>query len=1014
MAKNLSDMKSNEKRGRNAQGQMEQRKMPNPNSEGRPQHDASRLNPSPGSCGAERKRKGNSDLNICTYNTRTLRTQDDLERLLEEIEDFNWDIIGLCETKRHGEGLTQTNDGIWIYDSGKMEEDPNNKGLGFIIHPRIKDHVKGFTKHSNRIISMNINLIKEGTMTIVQVYAPTQDYSEEDIESFYEDLSKVLQDNRLSEYTIVMGDFNAKIGIKKQDETFSCIGPFGTGTRNDRGNTLIEFAIQEKLIIANTLFNKPHHRYWTWRSPNAITTNQIDFCLVSQRGIVHNCEVITKVDIGSDHRMVRTKISISKKLARLKTIRRTKPMMVNNQALWENKDKFQLNLKNRFEVLKGKDIDIDERCEEINNIIKEESTKLAKRDKDTRKQVPTKDDLEIQTLDQRRKSLRNKSNLPLHEKIELCETSKLVKKKRRQRQRKRRTEKIESIIKSGRGPKLIDKDSNKPKICSMKKPNGEKTTDRTEILEICADFYKELYASKIEVETGEDTNIPSPDAIEIPPILHSEVQTAINQMKRNKAPGTDQVTTDIMVVGGEVIIQEMVTLFNDILNKTRIPKDWKEAKIIILFKKGDKSEVKNYRPISLLSHQYKIFIRVIHNRIERILDENQPRDQAGFRKGYSTTDHMQAINQIIEKTNEYNLPLYIGFVDFEKAFDSIEHPAMFRALRNIGINETYINLLEDIYSDATAKIHLDNEISTEIKISRGVRQGDPLSPKLFNATLEEVFKKAEMEEEGININGEMLSNLRFADDVAIFASSIESLERQFNRLHKESNRLGLKMHKGKTKYMTNIDSQSLVRIDNDIIEKVHEYKYLGQTLKMQDTTKEEVSIRIKSGWGLFGRYKEILCDKQLPISLKKRMFDLCVLPTITYGCQTWSTTKQINKKLATTQRAMERRMLGIKLQDRIPNQAIRDITKVKDIIQYVSTMKWKWAGHVSRMTDNRWTIRTTEWQPRVGKRSRGRPKKRWRDDITKLVGGTWTRIAKERHTWKDLTEGYILQWMDNA
>ena len=94
---------------------MEQRKTPNPNSEERPRNDASRLNLLR-SCGADRKRKGNSDLNICTYNTRTLRTQDDLERLPEEIkiDNFKWDVIGLSETKRHGEGLTQTKDGIWI------------------------------------------------------------------------------------------------------------------------------------------------------------------------------------------------------------------------------------------------------------------------------------------------------------------------------------------------------------------------------------------------------------------------------------------------------------------------------------------------------------------------------------------------------------------------------------------------------------------------------------------------------------------------------------------------------------------------------------------------------------------------------------------------------------------------------------------------------------------------------------------------------------------------------------
>ena len=98
---------------------------------------------------------------------------------------------------------------------------------------------------------------------------------------------------------------------------------------------------------------------------------------------------------------------------------------------------------------------------------------------------------------------------------------------------------------------------------------------------------------------GEDTNRPSSDESDIPPIIHSEVQTAINQMKRNKAPGIDQITTDIIILGGEEVIQEMVTLFNDILKEKRIPKEWKEAKVILLFKKGDKNEVKNYRPISL-------------------------------------------------------------------------------------------------------------------------------------------------------------------------------------------------------------------------------------------------------------------------------------------------------------------------------------------------------------------------------------------------------------------------------
>ena len=143
--------------------------------------------------------------------------------------------------------------------------------------------------------------------------------------------------------------------------------------------------------------------------------------------------------------------------------------MINNQRLLENKEEFQLNIRNRFEILRGKETEIDERCIEINNIIKEEATKLAKIDKETGKQDPTQEDIEIHTLNKIRKTLRNKDKLSQYERIELCETSKLVKKKRRQRQRRRRSEKIESIIQKGRGPKQIDKNNNKSKICSMKK-----------------------------------------------------------------------------------------------------------------------------------------------------------------------------------------------------------------------------------------------------------------------------------------------------------------------------------------------------------------------------------------------------------------------------------------------------------------------------------------------------------------------------------------------------------------
>ncbi|GFO10234.1 endonuclease-reverse transcriptase [Plakobranchus ocellatus] len=108
---------------------------------------------------------------------------------------------------------------------------------------------------------------------------------------------------------------------------------------------------------------------------------------------------------------------------------------------------------------------------------------------------------------------------------------------------------------------------------------------------------------------------------------------------------------------------------------------------------------------------------------------------------------------------------------------------------------------------------------------------------------------------------------------------------------------------------------------------------------------------------------------------------------------------------------MERKMLNIKLKDRIPATEVRKKTQVIDVVQYI---KCRWAGHIVKEKDNRWTKRCTEWQPRPGGRYRGRPEARWTDDVRKAAGPQWKRNAQDRRKWKTSVEGYILQWMDKA
>ena len=893
-----------------------------------------------------------------------------------------------------------------MYEIGKTEDNPKAKGVAILIHSKMKDCIANPKIYSNRVIKVDINLERQDKITVIMVYAPTSSASEAELDQFYETVEAALTDTK-ARYKVLIGDFNAKIGVKTNNEPCQSLGLYGIGVRNDRGDKLIEFAEEHKLVIANTLFKKAKNRYWTWESPDGITKNMIDFALCNKREILVDCGVITQADKGSDHRMIRTKIKINKRLARVKTMNKLKPLNFDLQKLNRAKEEFQLNLKNRFDALK-KETDIDTFTE----ILKEEAKKLASRSKD-KPPAETPNDKEIRELDEKRKRLRNVENKSDRDKIEYAEIKKTVKKKRRIRARRKRKEHIEAMLENNKGPKDVMKAGQRKIISEMRDSKGETKTDQKQILGICAQFYQDLYSTQKQQENrNKETN--HTDNTKVPLFMEAEIEKALKEMKKNKSPGNDQLTSDMIRLGGSEVLKQITTIFNNILLTQKIPPEWKEAKIIILFKKGDRKDIKNYRPISLLSHMYKLFTRVLQKRMERVLDYNQPREQAGFRKGFSTTDHLQTINQIMEKCNEFNIPLCLAFIDYEKAFDSVEHWAIFEALRNIGIHETYVKILIDIYTGATAKIHLENQISETIKIQRGVRQGDPISPKLFTAAIEEVFKKAELEQRGMMIDGESLTDLRFADDVVTPTIGVKNNEAQLNIINEESKKIGLAIHRGKTKFIANFSTDEKIFIEGIEIEKVESYKYLGQTISVENRTLEEVLTRIKMGWSVFYKYREIFLDKDLPMSLKRKVYNQCVIPTLSYGAQTWSLTKEIVNKISICQRAMERKMLGIKLQDKIPNKEIREKTKLNDILEVITRSKWKWAGHVARMSDNRWTIRSTEWQVREGKRSRGRPKRRWQDDICQYQGASWARTAKDRKRWRNLVEGYFQQWKDLA
>ena len=151
-----------------------------------------------------------------------------------------------------------------------------------------------------------------------------------------------------------------------------------------------------------------------------------------------------------------------------------------------------------------------------------------------------------------------------------------------------------------------------------------------------------------------------------------EVRKAIRTMKSGKAPGADYVSAEMLKAGGEVTMGALTEIFEGIWKAEETPGGWKMGLIVKLPKKGDLSFCKNWRGITLLSITYKVFSSVILDRISEALDPLLHKEQAGFRKGRSCGDHIFTLRQILDQCQEWNTPFYANFVDFEKAFDSIQ------------------------------------------------------------------------------------------------------------------------------------------------------------------------------------------------------------------------------------------------------------------------------------------------------------------------------------------------------
>ena len=254
--------------------------------------------------GETNKIRGRSTISIATWNVRTLAQTGKLHELTNGLKHYTWHIIGLCEVRwtNHGEHLTD--DHHVLYYSG--EEDKHANGVGFLVNKDIKDSVLGCHPISSRLISIRLSSTPFN-ITIIQAYAPTTDYNDDQVEEFYTQLQEIIDKVDKKDILIIQGDWNAKVGADALEDWSNFCGPSCNEKTNGRGLRLLEFSNYNDMVLANTLGEHKASRRWTWHAPNG-THHQIDYIMVQNRFRSGICAAKTRsfpgADVGSDHDLV--------------------------------------------------------------------------------------------------------------------------------------------------------------------------------------------------------------------------------------------------------------------------------------------------------------------------------------------------------------------------------------------------------------------------------------------------------------------------------------------------------------------------------------------------------------------------------------------------------------------------------------------------------------------------------------------------------------------------------------
>jgi hypothetical protein len=409
------------------------------------------------------------------------------------------------------------------------------------------------------------------------------------------------------------------------------------------------------------------------------------------------------------------------------------------------------------------------------------------------------------------------------------------------------------------------------------------------------EFYLSILPERNNLEfTGQDARHPFLDR----PISMIELRLAIKRLKSKKAPGPEGLTNEFIKALPEDALRNLLDILNIIFDIETLPLQWSEANITNLHKDGPVTIPANYRPVALLNNSLKLFTRMLLGRLEAWVESCSllPESQAGFRKGRDCTEQIFNLQSVVNTKLMSGRKVYGVFVDFQRAFPSINHHKLFEKLNRLGVSTKFIRIIKAAYDNASMRIKTAFGLTDPIPVSEGVLQGEQLSPLLFNlfiADMEEFFLAKGCD--GIKLSEKQrVMVLLYADDLLLVGDSPADLQKKLRVLSQYCAENSLKVNIKKTKVIVFTRGGRLQHnlkffYDGEELQIVNSYIYLGVCV---------------SSSGVFHRAAEQSCSKARQKagvvrnlvtkgrpsswSMVTKLFDACVLPTLLYAAPVWS------------------------------------------------------------------------------------------------------------------------------